>query len=254
MNLDTATTPEAGVLDIPPGWRQGKGAYGGLVVAAMMRAADQAIADPARRIRSVTAEIPAPVASGRAEVPVEILRGGQSVTTARVALVQAGETRAHAVVVAAASRGETRWNTLAAPVVPPWDALAPMPSSGPFPEFVQHFEFRIVDGAPLSGGLQTIGWVRARDPGARRDAAFVAAMIDVWYPCALVRLAEMRPMATIAFTLEMVSDVNDLGDEPLLYRASSPVCSDGYAFETRELWRADGRLVARNHQTFVIIK
>ena len=254
MDLDTATTPVDGVLDVPTGWRQGKGAYGGLVVAAMMRAADAAIADPARPIRAVTAEIPAPVEAGRAELPVEVLRAGRSVTTARIALVQSGETRAHAVVVAAAAREVSGWNGLTAPVVPPWNEVATLPFTPGMAEFAQHYEYRIVDGIPCSGGAQAVGWIKARAPGTRRDPAFVAAMMDAWFPVALVRMREMRPMATIAFTLEIVSDVSDLGDEPLLYRATSPVCSDGYAFETRELWRADGRLVARNHQTFVIIK
>jgi acyl-CoA thioesterase len=43
-------------------------------------------------------------------------------------------------------------------------------------------------------------------------------------------------------------------DAPLLYRATAPVCADGYYLETRELWGADGRLVAINHQTIAIIQ
>jgi acyl-CoA thioesterase len=255
IDLESATTPHGGVLHVHPGWQQGKGAFGGLVVAAMMRAAEQAIADPSRTIRSVTAEIPAPVETGRAELSVEILRAGKSVTTARCALVQAGETRAHAVVIAALGRGTgSSWNTLAPPAAPPWQSLRAMPVSEQFPDFAQHFEFRIVDGIPASGSdAPLVGWISARSPGTRRDSAFVAAMIDAWYPVALVRLTPLRPMATISFTLEIVGDVTDLGDEPLLYRATSPVCADGYSFETRELWRGD-RLIARNHQTFVIIK
>jgi acyl-CoA thioesterase len=259
VSLETATTPQGGVLDVPVGWRQGAGAFGGLVVASMMRAAEQAIGDPARTIRSVTAEIPAPVEPGRAELAVEILRTGGSVTTARVALVQGGQTRAHAIVIAATARRasgtELSWNTLAPPATPAFETLPSMPWTPLFPEFAQHFDFRIVEGIPATGSpAQCIGWVKAREPGAARDAAFVAAMIDVWWPAALVHVKQMHRMATIAFTLEMIGDASDIGDEPLLYRAVSPVSADGYSFETRELWRRDGRLLARNHQTFVIIK
>jgi acyl-CoA thioesterase len=255
MNLETATTPRDGALDIPVGWRQGPGAYGGLVVAAMMRAAEQAIGDPARVIRSVTAEIPAPVEPGRADFAVEILRTGKSVTTARVALKQNAETRAHAVVIAATDRpSSTSWNTLAPPAAPAFESIPSMPTEGPFPEFARHFDFRIVEGMPASGKAgPCIGWVKARDPGSRLDAAYLAAMIDVWFPAALVRANAMRPMATIAFTLEII-DAANLHDGPLLYRGVSPVTADSYSFETRELWTADGRLLARNHQTFVIIK
>ncbi|HUS28432.1 MAG TPA: thioesterase family protein [Kofleriaceae bacterium] len=256
MTLETATTPQGGVLDVPAGWRQGAGAYGGLVVASMMRAAEQAIGDAARTIRSVTAEIPAPVEPGRAELTVEVLRAGKSVTAARVALVQAGETRAHAVVIAATTRTSAlAWNSLMPPHAPAWEALKPMPTSGPFPEFAQHFEFRVVEGIPTSGVAgPAIGWIRARAPGRKRDAAYLAAMIDAWFPVALVHAKQPHPMATIAFTLEVTGDASDVGDEALLYRGVSPVCTDGYSFETRELWTASGRLLARNHQTFVIIK
>ena len=260
MTLEAATTPQSGVLDVPAGWRQGPGAYGGLVVASMMRAAEQAIGDATRTIRSVTSEIPAPVEPGRADFAVEILRAGKSVTTARVALKQNGETRAHAVVIAATARpgsgdAALSWNTLVPPYAPAWDSVPELPPSPMFPEFAQHFDFRIVEGVPAAGTpAQCIGWVKARDPGSRRDAAYLAAMIDVWFPMALVRAKQMRPMATIAFTLEIIGDVGDVDDAPLLYRGVSPVCADGYSFETRELWTADGRLLARNHQTFVIIK
>ncbi|HTL32234.1 MAG TPA: thioesterase family protein [Kofleriaceae bacterium] len=255
MTLEAATTPQSGVLDIPVGWRQGPGAYGGLVVASLMRAAEQAIGDPARAIRSVTAEIPAPVEPGRGDFDVEILRAGKSVTTARVALKQAGETRAHAVVIVATDRPNSMsWNELAPPAAPSFASLPSMPTDGPFPEFAQQFDFRIVEGIPAAGKPGAcIGWVKARAAGSRFDAAYLAAMIDVWFPAALVYAKEMRPMATISFTLEVI-DAANLRDEPLLYRAVSPVTADSYSFETRELWTAEGRLLARNHQTFVIIK
>jgi Thioesterase-like superfamily len=65
----------------------------------------------------------------------------------------------------------------------------------------------------------------------------------------------MRPMATIAFTLEVVGELDGLDpDAPLIYRAAAPVCGGGFFVETRELWGEDGRLVAINHQTFAIIQ
>jgi hypothetical protein len=101
---------------------------------------------------------------------------------------------------------------------------------------------------------QPIGWVRPREPGAARDAAFVAAMIDAWWPAVLARAKTFRPLATIGFTLELVDDPRDLGDAPLLYRGTVPIAGDGYFLETRELWTEDGRLLALNHQTFAVIK
>lgn len=252
-------------LDTPAGWRHERGAFGGLVVGALVHAIEHHTADPTRRIRSVTAELPGPVEPGAAEIAVEPLRRGNNVSTVRAQLSQHGEIRSHAVAVLAAARagavaaGAATWNDLPRPDAPPWTEIAPLglgDRPGPRPEFAQHFEFRLVDGVPASGGAaRTLGWIRARDPGPRRDAAYVAAMIDAWWPAAFVRFTTRRPMATIAFTLDIAGGADGLDpDAPLLYRATAPVCTDGYSFETRELWSEDGRLVAINHQTFVVIR
>jgi hypothetical protein len=113
----------------------------------------------------------------------------------------------------------------------------------------------VVDGLPTSSSTAPLrGWIRPRDPGAPRDAAYLAAMADAWWPVMFVRFGGIRAMATIAFTLDIVSGLDGLDPmAPLGYRATSPVCADGYCLETRELWGEDGRLVAINQQTIAIL-
>jgi acyl-CoA thioesterase len=265
VTLTEATTPtRAGEtphrLDVPAGWRQGPGAYGGLCIATMIRAIEDRVADPTRKVRSVTAELFAPVEVGPAELPVEVLRRGKSLSAARATIVQ-GEPRAHAVAILAKTRPGSgpAWQDFACPEVPSWRELPAsmvgVVGTGPWPEFTQHFEYRVVEGIPLTNGpARSVGWIRAREPGAARDAGYIAAMIDAWYPAVLVRFPEMRRIATIAFTLDIVAGVDGLDpDAPLLYRGTVPICGDGYFLETRELWGEDGRLVAVNQQTFAII-
>ncbi|MDB4960458.1 MAG: TesB-like acyl-CoA thioesterase 1 [Myxococcales bacterium] len=246
-------------LAVPEGWRQGRGAFGGFVVSALIRAIEHAVGDPTRTVRSVTAEIPGPVLVGTAEIAVEILRQGSSVSTVRAALTQGSEVKTHAVGVLAATRrgtGPLAWQELAPPAAPPWSGIEPLPmAAGAFPEFAQHFEYRVVEGIPTSGAApRTVGWIRPRLQGGLRDAAHIAAVMDAWWPAALVKLPAMRPMATIVYTLDIVGGLDGLDPEsPLLYRGTAPVLADGYCLETRELWGEDGRLVAINHQTFVVI-
>ena len=52
-------------LDVPEGWRQGRGAFGGYVIAALTRATDQLESNADRKLRSLTSTIPAPVVAGR---------------------------------------------------------------------------------------------------------------------------------------------------------------------------------------------
>lgn len=246
-------------LDVQEGWKQGRGAYGGLAIGALVRAIEHRVADPARKVRSVTAQLPAPVLTGDAAITVDILRSGNSLTCARAALVQAGETRAHAVAVLAATRpaaGSLAWCELTPPSAPPWKQVAVAAiGNGVGPEFFQNFEVRIVDGIPLSGGApRTVGWVRPKVPCALRDAGYIAALMDVWWPGVLVTITQMRPFATVAYTLELFAGLEGLDPEaPLLYRGAVPVVQDGYLVETRELWGEDGRLVAINHQTLAVI-
>ncbi len=253
--LAEATTPAAdGTLVVHEGWRQGRGAYGGLTVAAAIRAIEARVADPRRVVRSVTAELPGPTLPGSARFDGDILRAGSSLTVARAALRQGDAVTTHAVAVLAAPRAAHgfAWNDRARPDAPDWRSIEPFQlTAGPFPEFAQHFEERVVTGMPMAGGpAVAVGWVRARDPGPPRDAAYLAALVDAWWPAAIVR-ARPRPLATIAFTLELVGEAR--GDAPLLYRGTVDVAGDGFFLETRELWTEDGQLVALNHQTFAVI-
>ncbi|HVK83571.1 MAG TPA: thioesterase family protein [Kofleriaceae bacterium] len=245
-------------LEVAAGWRQGRGAYGGLVVASMVRAIEARIADPARKLRSLTAELPGPLETGSADLAVDVLRAGSSVTTARAAISQRGEVKAHAVAVLGATRKASDgvgWQDLVPPQAPGWREVAPTPFTAPFPEFAQHFEYRVIEGIPMSGAAaRTLGWIRPRERGVLSEAAFLAGTIDAWFPAVLVRLPQMRPIGTIAYTLEIVGSLEGLDpDAPLLYRATVPVLAEGYFLETRELWGEDGRLLALNHQTFAVI-
>jgi acyl-CoA thioesterase len=246
-------------LDVPDGWKQGRGAFGGFTIGALVRAIEQRIGDPSRKVRSVTAELPAPVETGTAEITVEILRSGNNLSAARAALVQGGETRAHAVAILAATRpgaGPLAWRDIAPPDAPPWKTLRPTPLHEGAPEFTNNFEYTVVEGLPFGTGApaRTVGWVRPKVPCGLRDVGYIASMIDVWWPAAFTKFPPTRPCATITFTLEVVAGLDGLNpDSPLLYRGTVPVCQDGYFLETRELWGEDGRLVAINHQTFAVI-
>jgi len=258
-SLEEVTTPVGSTLTIPDGWQQGRGAYGGLTIGALVRAIEMHVADPARKVRSVTAEIPAPTVGGTAEARVNVLRSGANLTVARASLHQGDTVTSHAVAILGTDRaGEAPFSLLTPPTAPPWSEIAPIPMTGStWPAFSHHFEYRLVSGMPFANENTStvVGYVRAREPGTLRDAGYVAAMIDVWWPGLFGRMRKPRPMATIAYTLELLDTLDGTDPAaPLLYRGVVPYVGDGYFVETRELWTLDGRLVARNHQTFAIIK
>jgi len=245
-------------LDVVDGWQQGRGAFGGLVLGALTRAMEATLAEPLVRLRTLAGELPAPTEVGPAAIEVEVLRRGSAMTTVAARLVQAGELRGHAVGVFGRARAPVSWQTERPPAVPAWaDVPSVSNPEGDGPPFARHFEYRLIGPAPFSRATEArcTGWIRAREPGPVRDAAHVVALADAYWPAALAVLAAPRPMATVAFTLELIEPIADLDpDAPLLHRAHAPAAFDGFTYETRELWGPDGRLVARNHQTFVVIK
>jgi acyl-CoA thioesterase len=248
-------------LAVEDGWQQGRGAYGGLVVGAMVRAAMLTVDDPARRVRSVNAELLAPVPVGPSILEVETVRTSSALAVVRVVLRAEAEGDGAAplftatVLCARDREGTPSWAFGTPPPMPAVEALPVVPPlPGLMPIFTQHFEYRTVGPAPYAGTEpRAEGYVRPRNPGPRVDAAMLAALADCYWPAAFGRLEAPRPIATIAYALSVVDD--RLGSDARIYhRAFCNHIGGGYAHETRELWSPDGRLLATNQQVIAIIR
>lgn len=244
---------------VPEGWAQGRGAFGGLVLAMLARALEASVGDAARSLRSISGEIVGPVLAGSAVIDVEIVRRGSGVTTLSAKLRQGDDVLACATGVFGKARGATRSSVaLESPSPTPFDDVPRTRLSGPFgPSFAEHFDMRSTGPLPFSGGSEAVcsGWVRALSPPPALGMAEVIAYADAWWPATFSVEPAPRPMATIAFTLEPCVDPATLpAGEALYYRARAISEREGFVVELRELWTADGRLVALNQQTFVIIK
>ena len=262
LPLDVLITPiplgnGAFQFDFPDGWQQGRGAFGGLVIAALIRAV-QAAVDDGRQVRSITAELCGPTVPGPAIVRTEVLRSGSGVSTIAARLIQNDAIQAHAVVVLGKARaGDADTTLLPSPPLTPWQDVPVVPVAPPMgPDFARFFEFRNTGALPFAGkhATQASGWIRPLNATVR-DAAWVAACADAWWPVLFAQVTAPRPMATIAFSLQLLVDPATLDPvAPLRHVARTIAVSEGYAVEYRELWSADGRLVALNEQTIAVIK
>jgi hypothetical protein len=242
-------------IDVPDRWQQGRGAFGGLVTGIAIRALEHVAPD--RPLRSLTAELCGPLQAGAADIVVEILRAGNAVTTAAVRLVQHGEVQAHGVGVLGKHRIAATQTSITPPqaLATPWRDVPPAPLTGFTPAFAEHAELRVIGPLPFTGGREARleGWVRWKHPGTRRDAAFLAACADSYWPARYSIERAPRPMATIAFTFQPLAPAPD-GDAAIFYRAAMLAEDAGYCVEQRELWSEAGQLLALNQQTFVVIK
>lgn len=249
--------------DIPDGWQQGRGAFGGLVIALLVRAVEQELAarDPSTRrpVRSVHAALAGPVLVGPAEIVVEPLRIGSGVATFVARLSQGAEVQAHVTCLLGRERSvELSWREPVPPEVAGWDDLFPIPEDNPAaPAFLRHVELRVGPPYPFAAGTEArcAARFRLKAPGAGRDAAHLAALADVVWPSAFARLDGPRPMSTIAYTLQLHADPASVDPAArFLHVARAPVAGGGFCVEQRELWSEAGELLAHNHQTFAVIR
>ena len=252
-------------VTIADGWQQGRGAFGGYVIAALVRASEAALATPNRPLRSLTATLPGATPVGPADITTETLRVGSNVSTIDARLSVGGQIFATSTSVWARVRATSEpdrdaCRMLAPPTLRPWHELPALPVGPPSPVFTQHLELRADGALPFTGDTPlTQGWVRWRTPIALEanlsSGAFLAGIIDAWWPAHLVPARAFRPMATVGFTLQIIDELApDDRDAPLAYRGYGLVMHAGWAIEQRELWHRDGRLLALNQQSFAIIR
>jgi hypothetical protein len=240
------------------GWQQGRGAFGGIVLGTLLRAMEACEPDPARRTRSLSGEIPAPVVPGATDITVEILRRGNGTTFLEARALQGGATvaRASALLASARPAGNTRTGAVA-PSFPPYADLPAMPPPvGPSaPRFTAHYDYRPVAPFPFTQAelAGAAGWVRENTAHPVLDAPALVGLLDAYWPAAFACERGPRPMATLTFTAEILADPATLDPAaPFAYRARLDGATDGFSVELRELWQHD-RLVALNQQLFAII-
>jgi hypothetical protein len=239
--------------DVPDGWQQERGAWGGLIVGAVVRSVMQC--DPARDVRAVNVQIPTPVLTGTQRITVTPVKLGSAVSMWSVRI---GDAVVGGVLTGVARVPELeshRWGQALMPQAPPWQevpVLAVAPPDGPV--FSQHVEYRLLQGFPFQqGAAQMLGYIRLRDESVR-DAAYLLGLVDAPWPASLAALDVPHPAVTVSFEAHLLVDPADIPDEPLLYSASVLAARDGYTTERRSLWASDGRLVVENLQTIVIIR
>jgi len=248
-----------GIWTVPEGWHQGRGAWGGLIVAAAVRAARAA--DPAApALREISVHMVGPVLAGPAHVTCTLVRRGSATSVWQVAVASSSdETWAVATVVFGGSRAPDVEGhpVLAMPEAPDWQDLPPLMLEPPLaPEFLQHLAVRPVHGYPYSGTSDDVlAWVAPAVALPEYDDATLTGLVDAMWPAALVQVSTTRPMATLSFSATLLVDPASVDPgAPLLHRGRLLALADGYATESRELWTPDGRLAVHNSQVIAVIR
>jgi hypothetical protein len=249
--------------DVPEGWEQGLGSWGGLVSGGVVQAVRLTEPDASRRVRTVSIVMSAPLPAGPATVRLTPWRIGSSMSTWSVSVEgsDAAPVALSTVVTGRARAEDLRdhsrsWGQAVPPEMPPWQQIDPVTGIFPgMPSFLRNLELRMVSGSLLgTGPARCTGFVRFTDQGAW-DPVQVLGIVDSWFPAALTVLDTPRPMATITFAAHLLEDPATVEPgEPLIFESWLSAAVEGYTSETRRLWSTDGRLLVENHQSIVVVR
>jgi acyl-CoA thioesterase len=237
---------------VDAGWTIGGRPNGGHLLALATRAALAVARQP--HPLAVSAQFVLPPAPGPAELGTRLLRGGRSVDSLRVALLQDGRTRLEALVSAGRLEpgAQPAWAAGGPPELAPVEdcvrGLAELPWGVRVP-IMEHLDVRLdpssvgwFKGDP-SGSLRMLGWVRFADDRP----------VD---PLALLQVVDALPPASFelgivgwAPTVELSVYLRGLpADGWLRCAVHGSLLSSGWFDEQVEVWDERGRLVAQGHQ------
>ena len=259
------------VWEVPDTWQQGRGAWGGLPIRAMVEVVvRQEVAE--REVRSITVQIPEPVLAEPHRLITRLIRSGSAMSMWQVDIIRMKNNLAvaHGQIVTGEDKNlkflpaADTWGTAVFPHVPSFDQVDIASISPPLgPDFAQHLEFRPITPLPTMGTESIVlGWInipQQTEVGVNWTAAQLLSTVDAWWPSPYTLMKTMRPVATVSFSANLLMDPQDIdainGDRsPLLHESSVSSMHGGFMSELRRLWTPDGRLVVENLQSIMVIK
>ena len=245
--------PEHWTAEVDPGWTVAGRPNGGYLLALATRAALEAAGQP--HPLAVSAHFLSPADPGPAELEVRRLRGGRSLSTARVTLVQEGAARLEALVTAGRIDPEAApgWRRATGPA-----GLAPVEACLPArPELPGGLRADLLDHLDLRVDPATVGWVAGR-PGGRLEMRGWVRFSDgrAADPLALLQVVDALPPSSFdlglpgwAPTVELTVYLRGLPAPGWLACVVSGQLWQGDWFdEEAEVWDSAGRLVAQSCQ------
>ncbi|MBI5494683.1 MAG: thioesterase family protein [Deltaproteobacteria bacterium] len=244
-----------------PDWYQGRGVYGGLLAATLVRGVMDTVDDPARVPRSLTVHFCAPARQGPAVLRVREERRGSLVSHLSARLEQEdGAVVCFASATVAAGRARAlHYQDAVMPKVVPFDDATPVVGDHPMlPAFARHLEFRFCGGAPPYAGApeaHMAAWLRPRQP-VTADAPFAAALLDAMPPAFFSRAEAPVAGASVDFTMHFLGRFPSPGlpgDAPWLLSTRSRWAAEGYSEELTEMWSQGGELVGQCRQLIAVM-
>ncbi len=247
-------------------WSVGVGANGGYASALLVNALTQFSAGlapeggAAPRLRSLTSHYLRPPTAGPAQITIEPVRLGRSLSVVDATMARDGK----ALVTVRAAIGTTqptdapelRYLDRTPPDFPPPDSLARETVDDPtFVRSRYDTRYAVGEGVGATPGRSvTGGWIRTEDH-APVDVALAVALTDCWIPAPMTRAGfDAYVPSTVDLTSHITADLTEPYVGWVAVHNRSTVSFDGYVDTDTDVWSADGVLLAQGRQISVLIR
>ena len=240
-------------VQVPPDWLQGRTVFGGLQGALAVRAMRSQV--PASLpLRTLQATLIAP-STGDLEIETQLLRTGKNATHVEARIFEKGTLCAIVIgVFGARLTSSVSLQPTQAPVGNE-QAIAMPFIAGMMPNFIQHYDARLVRGAfPFTRSAvdESVYEVDLKDQQSP-DEYSVVALTDFPPPLALAHLSRPAPGSTLTWMLELLSDdFSQLPRQGFRVDVKLLAARDGYTQQATMVWSKEGAPLALGHQTMLV--
>lgn len=239
---------------VPPGWMQGRAAFGGLVGALAAEAMSKQVA-ASRPIRSFLGNFVAPAPEGELDIQSAILREGRAVVQTRADVIAGGQI----CFTATAAFGDDRPSSFVAPEsagdIPPRDSVPAMQGGDrPMPSFLNNFDIHWTGGGvPMSDSKDrnTSMWVRNRSNMDAFPIAKIISVADMPPPIIISHYGKLVRASTMSWSIEFVVPPEQVEGDWFYLDFQLDAAANGYSQQSGKIFDESGALVALSRQCMV---
>ena len=237
-------------FDTPANWRQGRTIYGGLSAALALQAALRDAPPGLPPLKSAQIVFVGP-ASTSLTFKTVVLRQGKSATCISVDCMAGSDVALRVMFIFAAPRpSKIRHDFYPFPAVSGPENYQKLGVVNQAPAFLANFEIRFAgESLPVTGSAhpELMAWIRHIDAVGVDPTVALLALGDSLPLAVMACFTEFAPISSMTWALDMAQPV--VAGEWFLLRSSSQRASDGYSFQTMEIWNEQGKLILSGSQT-----
>ena len=257
-NLVDALTHDDGIYRgvIPPAWRQGRTAYGG-VTSGLSYAAAQKINSDLPPLRSFQTTFIGPVGE-KADFYPSVLRTGKNVVCVNVDVLSDDKIVGRTVFIFGKNRESLIHDDYAAPEAKnpeSCEPYIPVQFQQFTPEFTRRFETKLIAGdRPMSGAKDPYirAWSRHNDHRSHNDLGAFICIGDALPPAVMPTFKQMGPVSSVNWQMNFVNPNLSTRDGWWHIESRQTAGQAGYSSQIMRFWNSEGEMIAEGTQTVAI--